>query len=59
MSTPFDEVSLEFLCEIDTDILKIASFDLGNMPFLYRMISKNKPLVLSCGGGTVSHIRKL
>ena len=28
------------------------------MPFLYRMISKNKPLVLSCGGGTVSHIHK-
>ena len=58
MSTPFDEVSLEFLCDIDTDILKIASFDLGNLPFLYRMISKRKPLVLSCGGGRVSHIHK-
>ena len=58
MSTPFDEPSLEFLCEIDTDILKIASFDLGNLPFLARMVRKGKPLVLSCGGGNVSQIEE-
>jgi len=57
MSTPFDEPSLDFLCEINTDILKVASFDLGNLPFLKRMLTKRKPIVLSCGGGQSSHIR--
>ena len=56
MSTPFDEPSLDFLCEIDVDIMKVASFDLGNIPFLERLVSKKKPLVLSCGGGQEHHI---
>jgi N-acetylneuraminate synthase/sialic acid synthase len=35
MSTPFDEPSLEILKKLDADIIKIASFDLGNLPFNY------------------------
>ena len=56
MSTPFDEPSLDFLLKIDTDILKVASFDLGNVAFLKRMAVSQKPIVLSVGGGRANHI---
>lgn len=57
MSTPFDEPSLEVLNEIDVDILKIASFDLGNLPFIMRIAKMGKPVVMSVGGGKIGQIR--
>lgn len=57
MSTPFDEPSLETLKEVDVDILKIASFDLGNLPFIHRIASLGKPVVMSIGGGQIEQIR--
>lgn len=56
MSTPFDEPSLEFLCEVDVDLLKVASFDLGNLPLIHRIAQKGKPVVLSVGGGKPEQI---
>lgn len=57
MSTPFDEPSLELLMQHDVDILKIASFDLGNLPFIYRIARLGKPVVMSVGGGKMDQIR--
>jgi len=57
MSTPFDEPSLELLLEIEVDILKIASFDLGNLPFIQRIAKSMKPVVISVGGGKIDQIR--
>lgn len=57
MSTPFDDESLDLLCDIGVDMLKVASFDLGNLPFLDRMARTGKPIVMSTGGGTMRHIR--
>lgn len=57
MSTPFDEPSLELLKQIDVDILKVASFDLGNLPLIHRIASLGKPVVMSVGGGKVDQIR--
>ena len=51
MSTPFDEPSLDFLINLEVDILKIASFDLGNLPFINRISKSGIPTVLSIGGG--------
>ena len=34
MSTPFDEPSLMVLDDLDVDLFKVASFDLGNLPFM-------------------------
>jgi len=56
MSTPFDEPSLDFLIKIDVDILKIASFDLGNLPFIDRIARTKKPIVMSIGGGNNEQI---
>jgi N-acetylneuraminate synthase/sialic acid synthase len=57
MSTPFDEPSLNLLGNLDVDILKIASFDLGNLPFIDRIGSLGKPVVMSVGGGKIDQIR--
>ena len=57
MSTPFDEPSLELLKKIDVDILKIASFDLGNLPFMHHIVKMGKPVVISVGGGKAHQIR--
>lgn len=56
MSTPFDEPSLEVLVDLDVDIIKIASFDLGNLPFIDKIGATKKPVVLSVGGGHIDHI---
>ena len=57
MSTPFDEPSLELLLSNDVDLLKVASFDLGNLPFLDRIAASGKPIVMSVGGGKIDQIR--
>lgn len=57
MSTPFDEPSLEVLCEVGVDLMKVASFDLGNLPLIHRIAKKGKPVVLSVGGGKIDQIR--
>lgn len=57
MSTPFDEPSLELLNKIDVDILKVASFDLGNLPLIHRIAKLRKPVVMSVGGGKIEQIR--
>ena len=66
MSTPFDEPSLKMLIKINVDILKIASFDLGNLPFIDAIGKTKKPIVLSTGGGknpeikaSINHLSKL
>ncbi len=57
MSTPFDEPSLDLLCEVGVDLLKIASFDLGNLPFINKIAKTGKPVVMSVGGGNIEQIR--
>lgn len=57
MSTPFDEPSLELLCQVGVDILKIASFDLGNLPFIDKIARTGLPVAMSVGGGNGEQIR--
>jgi sialic acid synthase len=57
MSTPFDEPSLGVLMDLDVDLLKIASFDLGNLPLINRIAKTGKPVVISVGGGKIDQIR--
>ena len=56
MVTPFDEESLEKICKIGVDIIKIASFDLGNLPFIKKIADKKKTTVISVGGGNLNQI---
>lgn len=56
--TAFDEGSLRELLELEVDILKISSFDCGNLPFLSRLAGVNVPIVLSTGGANLEQIRE-
>lgn len=57
MSTPFDEPSLELLTDVGVDAIKIASFDLGNLPFVHEVARTKLPVVASTGGGTELHVK--
>lgn len=56
--TPFDEPSLENLIKLDVAAIKIASFDLGNLSFLKKIARCKKPVVISTGGGNLTHVEK-
>ena len=57
ISTPFDEPSLEMLIELEIDAIKVASFDIGNLPFLSRIKSKSLPVIMSTGGANLEVIQ--
>tara|TARA_B100000029_G_C17530148_1_gene942988 strand:+ start:73 stop:1098 length:1026 start_codon:yes stop_codon:yes gene_type:complete len=57
MSTPFDEKSLNLLMDINVDLIKIASFDLGNLPLIEKIAKCKLPTVISTGGGKIDHIK--
>jgi sialic acid synthase len=54
--TPFDEESLESVVALDVDAIKVSSFDLANLPFLDKIASKMRPIIISVGGGRIIHI---
>ena len=56
MSTPFDEPSLELLAELGTEVLKVASFDIGNIPFLSKIAETGIPTAMSVGGANADQI---
>lgn len=47
--TPFDEISLEELEEINVHAYKVASTDTTNLPFLKKIAATGKPMILSTG----------
>lgn len=56
MSTPFDEESLMFLDTLGVDIFKISSGDLNNQPFLKKVKTLGKPVILSTGMAEIEEI---
>ena len=56
ISTAFDESSVEFLESLDIDAIKIASFELINIPLLQSAASTGRPIILSTGMGTEDEI---
>lgn len=55
LSTPFDAESVDFLDQL-MPFYKIASADITNIPFLRKVASKNKPVILSTGASTIEEI---
>ena len=56
MVTPFDETSLKLVSKLNVDIIKIASFDLGNLPFINLIAKEKKVVAISIGGGNSKEI---
>lgn len=56
-STPFDEESVDYLESIDTDLYKVASFDIVNHKLLNKIAATGKPVILSVGMSNMQEIK--
>ena len=58
ISSVFDPTSVDFLESIGCEMYKIASPELVDTPLIRYTASKGKPMVISCGMGTVEEIEE-
>jgi len=58
LCTPFDKTAVDLLEDIGTEIYKIASPELVDIPLIEYVASKGKPMLISCGMGTEEEIRE-
>lgn len=57
LSTPFDNDAVDFLEKLGVEAYKIASFELGDIPFIKYTASKGKMMIISTGMGSVEEIQ--
>jgi N-acetylneuraminate synthase len=50
MCTPFDEQSVDIICDMGLDIIKIASCSAADRPLLNKVALVNKPIIASTAG---------
>lgn len=55
-STPFDATATEFLGDLDTDVYKVASFEIVDLPLVERIALMGKPIIMSTGMATLGEI---
>jgi len=55
-STPFDEKSVERACQLDSDLLKVASCSADDWPLIQAIALTGKPVVFSTGGLTLNQV---
>ena len=59
MCTPFDEESVDVICEMDFDVIKVASCSGKDWPLLEKIADADKPVIFSTGSLTIRDIDNL
>ena len=57
MSSPFDRDSIELLNKLDSQIFKIPSGEITNLPYLKNYRGLNKKIIMSTGMSNISEIK--
>ena len=57
LSTGFDIESLEMLNALGIDVFKVPSGEITNLPYIEKLISFGKPIILSTGMCTLQEVR--
>jgi N,N'-diacetyllegionaminate synthase len=58
LSTAFDHESLDLLRSLDLDLFKIPSGEITNLPYLRKVASLKKPVIVSTGMCTMDEIKE-
>lgn len=58
LSTPFDVASIDFLDSLELERFKIPSGEITNLPYLRKINSKRKPVIMSTGMATLNEIKE-
>jgi N-acetylneuraminate synthase len=59
VATPFDNESLTLFDELGVEVLKIASCSCDDWPLLNDVVNLNRKIIISTGGATIKHLRKV
>jgi sialic acid synthase SpsE len=59
MATPFDEKSVDLCCELEIDIIKVASADVTDWVLLEKIAKTHKPVIISTGGTSMTDINNI
>ena len=57
LSTPFDSTSVDFLEGLGVEAYKVASYELVDIPLIRYIASKQKPMIISVGMGSIEEIQ--
>ena len=57
LSTPFDVASIDFLDNLGVEYFKVPSGEITNLPYLRKINSKRKPVIMSSGMASLSEIK--
>ena len=57
-SSPFDHEAVQELDALDVPVLKIASFEIGDLPLIRRAAETGRPLLISTGMSTMEEIEE-
>ena len=58
-SSPFDETAIDFLEKLKCPIYKVASFENNHVPLIEKLISLNKPIIISTGLTNLKDIKSI